>query len=116
MMLGLFVCLSLPILFFMKEYMTNRASVYFICFTLLFVIALLVGGFFSMSSQIQSDKTRVVAAKVYASDLLGSASGALLTSVILIPKFGLYTTVVMTGGLSFITMLLIFLKRKLRSV
>jgi spermidine synthase len=116
MMLGLVVCLSLPILFFMKEYMTNRASVYFICFTLLFVIALLVGGFFSMSSQIQSDKTRVVAAKVYASDLLGSASGALLTSVILIPKFGLYTTVVMTGGLSFITMLLIFLKRKLRSV
>ena len=69
-----------------------------------------------MASVIQTEKTRIVAAKVYATDLLGSATGALITSVVLIPQFGLYITIVVTGGLSLITMLVIYLKTKLKIV
>jgi spermidine synthase len=112
--LGLMVFLSVPLLFLMKQYAASYWMVYFISFALLFVIAFLVGAYFSISSVVQSEKTRVIAANVYASDLVGSASGALLSSVILIPQFGLYITIVITGGVSLITMLLIFLKGKLK--
>jgi spermidine synthase len=116
LIIGMVVFLAIPLLTLMKRYTASHGLVYFICFSLLFTIAFLVGGYFSMSSVIQTEKTRVVAARVYATDLLGSAAGALLTSVILIPRLGLYTTLAVTGGLSFMTMLLIFLKNKLKPV
>ncbi len=116
LMIGLLVFLSVPLLFLMKKYAANHGLVYIICILLLFIIAFLVGGYFSMSSVIQTEKTRIVAAKVYATDLLGSATGALITSVVLIPQFGLYITIVITGGLSLLTMLFIYLKTKLKIV
>jgi predicted membrane-bound spermidine synthase len=112
--LGLAVFLSVPLLSVIKEYAANHALVYLICFFLVFIIAFLVGAFFSMSSVIQTDRARVVAAKIYASDLLGSASGALLASVFLIPQFGLYFTILITGGLSLMTILIILLKGRLK--
>ncbi|MBN2214395.1 MAG: hypothetical protein JW723_09130 [Bacteroidales bacterium] len=114
LIIGLVVFLAVPLLHLSKEYAENHALVYFISFTLLFIIAFLVGGYFSMASVIQPDKTRIVAANLYASDLLGSASGSLLASVILIPQFGLYITIVITGGLSFLTLMAVFLKRRLK--
>ncbi len=116
LIIGLMVLLSVPMLHLMKKYAASHGLVYLICISLLFIIAFLVGGFFSMSSVIQTEKTRVVAAKVYATDLIGSAAGALLTSVVLIPQFGLYISIIITGGLSFITMLFILLKGRLKSV
>ncbi len=116
LVIGIVTMLSIPLLYMMKEHAANHILVYFICFSLLFAIAFLVGGYFSVASVIQTENTRAVAAKVYSTDLLGSAAGALLTAVILIPRFGLYTTVIITAGLSFVTMFFIFIKARKRII
>ena len=116
LILGMVVFLSVPSLFLMKKYAASHGLVYIICISLLFIIAFMVGGYFSISSVIQTEKTRIVAAKVYATDLLGSATGAIITSVVLIPQFGLYITIFITGGLSLVSMMFIYLKGKLNIV
>ena len=132
MIIGIIVLLTLPMLLLIKANADSQGLVYFICLSLLFIIALFVGTCFSVASSIQKNDNRIdqvikfernyrstleyefiiAAAGTYSSDLIGSAAGALITSIILIPGFGLYITTSITGAWCFVTVFILHLKRK----
>jgi predicted membrane-bound spermidine synthase len=69
-------------------------------FLLTFVIAVLVGAEFSVASDLRQGKPQRVASELYGVDLIGSALGALLVAVVLIPMLGIIAASVIPGLLS----------------
>ncbi len=106
------IFITFPSVFLLKMLSLNNGVVYLVCFVLLFLVSFVVGTFFSLASVIQKEQPKIVAAKIYSSDLVGSAFGALLTSTVLIPLTGIYTTIIITAGLSLFYLAIAFLKRK----
>jgi len=77
-----------------------------------FVIALLIGMEFSTASHLQKGTAASVASELYGIDLIGSAVGALLVTVILIPLLGIIRVSFVIGGLSFVSAIIALLNRK----
>ena len=106
--------LSIPIIVILKGLTAYKIWVYIICFGLLFLIASLVGVYFSAATAMQKKKYQAVAAGVYSVDLIGSSIGAMITSTLLIPLMGIYSTIGIISVFSLSVLLIIYLKSKRR--
>ncbi len=82
----------------------------FLIFT--FAFSFLVGMLFSSASYLQAGKTAKASAKIYSSDLLGGAFGALLVSGFLLPTLGLWETAFLTASVCMLAAGFSWFKRK----
>jgi predicted membrane-bound spermidine synthase len=85
-------------------------------FSLFFYFIMALSGFltglhFSWASQLQKRDYALSAAKAYGADLMGSAGGALLASVILIPVFGLVWSGFFLLGLNALVVLIALVRK-----
>jgi len=105
--IGLYALL-LPVIFLLiGKYNHGGASVA-IFSILILCIAVLTGMLFTAASGILKVRTASLPSQLYAYDLYGSALGALLVSVLLIPLAGIFISTVLTGVLNLIATLLSF--------
>ena len=85
-----------------------------IVFYLMMVFSgVLTGLQFSLSTFLQKQKTSVVAARAYSADLIGSAAGALLSAVILLPVAGLVGTGIILGAFNFLIVVVLIFSKKI---
>ncbi len=103
--------ISLPCLALLKRLDIYPAAVYLISFILLFLTAGVVGAYFSHASSIQEGSPRSIAAKVYSTDLIGSAFGAFITAAVVLPSIGIYKTVLAMAVLSGLSLIVIIIKK-----
>jgi spermidine synthase len=82
----------------------------FILLTL--IISVVTGMQFSLGSAILKDQVTVRAARLYSSDLLGSAFGALLFSVLMMPLLGITVSLLLVASLNLISVAITFINRK----
>lgn len=73
-------------------------NIVFVAFA--FLVALIIGMEFAVASVVRRGSVEVVASRLYGLDLLGSAVGAVLVSVFVIPLFGVTTASVVAGSAS----------------
>ena len=67
---------------------------------------------FSLGSAILKEQPTARASKLYSSDLLGSAFGALLFSVLLMPLAGIFLSALLVAALNLISLTITYVKRK----
>jgi len=79
---------------------------------ILLVIAILTGLIFQVSSAVKRGNVRSVAGSLYGFDLLGSALGALMVSIFLIPELGLFRTLAATVFLCLLSASVMIIKRR----
>ncbi|MBI9037983.1 MAG: fused MFS/spermidine synthase [Bacteroidales bacterium] len=110
-LIGLYCVLFPFIILLLNKLDGNTMVVYFVFFLLTLIISILTGLQFSLASKIKKEKISVIASETYAADLLGSAAGMILVSVILFPLLGIVNLCLLIGGLNFLISGLIFLNR-----
>jgi spermidine synthase len=76
------------------------------------VISFLAGMEFSVASSLQTNDNSLNVSKNYSADLFGSALGALLTSVFLLPLAGIIFTGFLLAFLNLLSILVLLLQRK----
>jgi spermidine synthase len=76
------------------------------------VISFLAGMEYSVASLLQSHDTGRIASKNYSADLFGSALGAFLTSVFLLPLAGIIYTSLLLVLLNFLSIMILLLRKK----
>ncbi len=83
-------------------------------FILIFVLSFGIGFEFCLASQLQSPGIRETSGINYSTDLAGSAFGAFLTAVFLLPLLGLMVTCIIVAGLNVLSGTLAFSAAKTR--
>jgi spermidine synthase len=78
------------------------------------IVSTLVGLQYGTSVRKSREKVGVAIAQIYAADLIGAALGSLLVVFWLIPTAGLLNTMILLGGLHFLTILLVGVKHKMK--
>ncbi len=68
-----------------------------------FITGLLIGLEFALASELMEEPAHVIASQLYSIDLVGSATGALLTAAILLPWLGVIRVSIVIGALSIIS-------------
>lgn len=111
-LIGLYSVLFPFIILLLNKLNVSTLVVYFIFFLLTLIISILTGIQFSLASKIKKEKISVIASETYAADLLGSAAGMILVSVILFPLLGIVNLCLLIGGFNFLISGLIYLNRK----
>jgi spermidine synthase len=107
-LIGLYSILFPFIILLLNKLNVSTLAVYFIFFLLTLVISILTGMQFSLASKIKKEKISVIASETYAADLLGSAAGMILVSVILFPLLGIVNLCLLIGGFNFLISGLIY--------
>jgi len=106
-------CFLLPVVLLMLQNIQGSAAVvHGSIFILTFVIAVLVGVEFSVAADLRRGQPQRVASELYAVDLIGSALGALLVAVVLIPMLGIVAASIVPGLLSLLAALVALIQRK----
>jgi spermidine synthase len=106
-------CFVLPLmLLLLRELQGSSALIQGIIIFLTFVIAALVGMQFSIAADLRQGQSQRVASELYGVDLIGSALGALLVTIALIPMLGILAASVVPGMLSLSTALAVLVRRK----
>ncbi|MCX6143318.1 MAG: hypothetical protein NTZ35_08865 [Ignavibacteriales bacterium] len=106
-------CLLLPVvLIILRDVHGSPAVTQGTIFLLTFVIAVLVGAEFSVAADLCRGRAQRVASELYGVDLIGSALGALLVAVVLIPMLGIIAASIIPGILSLSTALVVLVQRK----
>jgi spermidine synthase len=98
---GIFSILLPIILVIMQTASFGTFSLHFIFLLLTFAIASLIGMEFSLAAKLKQGTAASTASSLYGADLFGSAIGASLVSVFLIPRYGIIVVNVMLACLSF---------------
>ena len=81
-------------------------------FLLVFAVAFVVGNIFQLAAKLQNTGFRQISGKSYSIDLAGSALGAFITVIVLLPLAGLVFTSLILAGLNIFSGLLAFSVRK----
>ncbi len=76
------------------------------------IISVVTGMQFSLGSSILKEQLQARAAKLYSSDLLGSAFGALLFSVFMMPVLGVFISSLLVASLNLFSVAITFINRK----
>jgi len=106
------LALLIPTLLVLNMVQSGIAYNLLIVLLLLFIISFASGVLFSMAVHLRSGNLTDNIAVLYSADLIGSALGALLTSIFLIPLLGIMNTSYLIGGLLLLYALNLFLRRK----
>lgn len=80
---------------------------------LVLIIGFFVGVQFNLASRLQVGEVKRVASSLYSADLFGSALGALIVAVFLLPLFGILKISFIIGILNFLVIMIIFVRRKI---
>jgi spermidine synthase len=106
-------CLLLPLALLWLKGTTHGALVVHSTFLLLtFVVASLVGVEFAMASRLRQGRIANVASELYTIDLMGSALGAFVVTVYLVPLFGIINVSMIVGALSFVSGATLMMRRR----
>jgi len=106
-------CFLLPVvLLILRDLHGSPAVTQGTIFLLTFVMAVLVGAEFSVAADLCQGKPQRVASELYGVDLIGSALGALLVAVVLIPVLGIIAASMIPGLLSLSTAIVALVQRK----
>ncbi len=100
------------IVIFADSLSTISNLVHIIFFLLTIIVSFIVGLMFSVATHLQKDDISTITAKVYSVDLIGSALGALIVSVILIPLAGIIYTCIILGSLNLLSALFTLSKKR----
>lgn len=106
------IALLIPAILVTPVVQSGIAVTLLVVLLLLFVIAFAAGIVFSIAVQMRSGRLTDAVAALYSADLIGSAIGAFLTSVFLIPLLGIMNTAYLTGTLLLLFALYLFIRRK----
>lgn len=94
-------CVLLPGMFLLMGHTgVSSFAGHVVFLTVSFFFASLTAAVFSLASSLRSGNETAVASSLYGLDLMGSAAGALLTSVYVIPALGILRTSVLAGVVS----------------
>ncbi|KPK85875.1 MAG: hypothetical protein AMS27_06365 [Bacteroides sp. SM23_62_1] len=105
--------LALPFVFLIFSRIDLPGFLIHLIFAVLtLIISMATGLQFSLGSTILKEKLSVRAASLYSSDLLGSAFGALLVSVLLIPLLGIINSALIIAAINLVSAGITFLTRK----
>lgn len=85
----------------------------FIFFILIFILAAGIGFEFLLASKLQKKTYNEISGINYSTDLIGSAFGAFLTAIVLLPLLGLIKTCLIVAGLNIISGLMAYSARKI---
>jgi spermidine synthase len=108
-----FYCLLLPtVLFFLKNAAHSNVVIYTIYFLLTSGIGVLIGIEFSMATKLLKGNISYVASELYGIDLIGSAVGALIVAVYLLPLLGIPYVSMVVAFLSLSSAFAAFVTRK----
>jgi spermidine synthase len=108
-----FYCLLLPIvLSFLKNAPHPDAVIYAIYFFLTLGIGVLIGIEFSIATKLLKGNISFVASELYGIDLIGSAIGALIVAVYLLPLLGITNVSMVIAFLSLSSAFTAFVSRK----
>ena len=103
----------LPLIFLLLNRAILPSFILHIIFAVLtLIISVITGMQFSLGSTILKEKLPSRAANLYGSDLLGSAFGALLLSVFMIPVLGIFISSLLVALLNILSVTIIFINRK----
>jgi spermidine synthase len=81
---------------------------------LVMIISVLTGVIFSISTHLRKTEVNIVASEAYGFDLLGSAAGALLLSVYLVPVLGFELSLIGTGLVCILTLFFILRESRIQ--
>jgi spermidine synthase len=109
---GIFVTILPFILTILKDGDAAQAVVQVIFVLLTLVISVLIGAQFSIASSIQTSSILSITSSIYSYDLIGSALGAFVASIFIIPLFGIANACCITAGVCFTGCLVSFWKKK----
>lgn len=100
-------------IYFLKD--LENVEIIQTAFTLMvFVISGLVGMQYGVSVCKSKESPGKTVSSIYSADLIGAALGSLLVVIYIIPVFGIYNTLIALAGYHFVTILSLFIKKKLK--
>ncbi|OGU61011.1 MAG: hypothetical protein A2V66_09705, partial [Ignavibacteria bacterium RBG_13_36_8] len=98
-----FYSVFLPVVFLvLKSSQFNDVVIHAVFIVLTFIISLIIGVEFALASKLKRGTVAYAASEVYSFDLIGSAFGALLVTVYLIPILGIFLVGILIGALNLI--------------
>jgi spermidine synthase len=106
------VALFIPTLLVINKVQSSISLSTWVVLVLLFIIAFGTGILFSLSLHLRTGNMTENIAVLYSADLIGSALGAFLTSIFLVPLLGIMNSSRLMGGLLLLFALNLFLRRK----
>jgi len=106
------VAFLIPALLVISRVQSSITLATLIVLLILFIISFLTGVLFSLALHLRASSLTDNIAVLYSADLIGSALGAFLTSVFLIPLLGIMNTSRLISGLLLIYALNLILRRK----
>jgi spermidine synthase len=109
---GIFVTMLPFILTILRDGDAAQAVVQVIFVLLTLVISVLIGIQFSLASSIRTATNVSTTSSIYSYDLIGSALGAAVASIFLIPLFGVANACIITAGVCLTGCLVSFWKKK----
>lgn len=95
-----------------KAISVTETAILVIFILLVLTISILTGAVFSIATHLRNKEISIVASDAYGLDLLGSAAGALLMSVYLIPLLGFELSLIGTGFVCLLSLIFIILEAK----
>jgi spermidine synthase len=110
--IGIFSILVTLTLLLLRSSSLNVILVHFIFIVLISATGMLTGLQYAISSKLRIVSISQIAATTYATDLLGSALGAVLVTSFIIPFFGIIKVTLIIAILNFITGLFVLIKSK----
>jgi predicted membrane-bound spermidine synthase len=106
------VAFLIPTLLVISKVQSSISLATWVVLLLLFTISFFTGVSFSLSLHLRTNNLTENIAVLYGADLIGSALGAFLTSIFLVPLLGIMNTSRLIGGLLLLYALNLFLRRK----
>jgi spermidine synthase len=106
------VAFLIPTLLVVNRVQSSISLATWVVLLLLFIISIITGILFSLSLHLRTSSLTDNIAVLYSADLIGSALGAFLTSIFLVPLLGIMNTSRLIGGLLLLYTLNLFLRRK----
>jgi spermidine synthase len=106
------VILITPAILGSKSLQQNSFTCIAMILLLMFIISLLSGVLFSLSIQLRKDSIVGNIAALYSIDLIGSALGAFITSIFLIPLLGIMNTFYLTGIILILYAFILLIRKK----
>jgi spermidine synthase len=108
----IYACLLPLVIILLNRMIIPAILLHFIFVILTLIISVATGMQFSLGSTILKEQPTERASKLYSSDLLGSAFGALLFSVFLMPLLGIFMSALLVALLNLISVTITFVNRR----
>ena len=111
LLFGIFCILFLFIITWAVKENPNEGITYFIFLIVAAISGFFAGSVFTRSSYLDTSSAIVNASGIYSADLLGASLGAIITSIYLVPLFGVIITLLIIGAMLIIYSIIGLIKK-----